>query len=131
MINFLRLGRSRPAARPRSASPNLVGAGGLALSSSLRRARTAGQVMITGVVRAREARIQLRIRGPRRREQEVEAVLDTGYTAWLTLPPTLVAALCLRWNGVGRGILADGSMCLFDVYEATVMWDRRALRVLV
>src|SRR3990167_9364564 len=75
MINFLRLGRSRPAARPRSASPNLVGAGGLALSSSLRRARTAGQVTITGVVRAREARIQLRIRGPRRREQEVEAVI--------------------------------------------------------
>ena len=31
---------------------------------------------------------------------------------------------------MGRGILADGSECLFDVYEATVTWDRREQRVL-
>ncbi|MBI1917018.1 MAG: clan AA aspartic protease [Planctomycetes bacterium] len=87
--------------------------------------------MITGVVRAREARIRLRIRGPRRREQEIEAVIDTGYTSGLTLPPALVAALGLRWHSVGRGILADGRTCLFDVYEAKVVWDRRERRVLV
>ena len=87
--------------------------------------------MITGVVRAREARIRLRIRGPRRREQEIEAVIDTGYTSGLTLPPALVAALGLRWHSVGRGILEDGRTCLFDVYEAKVVWDRRERRVLV
>ncbi len=87
--------------------------------------------MITGVVRAREARIRLRIRGPRRRERAIEAVIDTGYTAWLTLPPALVAALDLPWHSVGRGVLADGSQCLFDVYEAAVIWDGRARRVLV
>ena len=87
--------------------------------------------MITGVVRGREARVRLRLRGPRRREVQIEAVIDTGYTAWLTLPPALVAALGLRWHSVGRGILADGSICLFDVHEATVVWDRRARRVLV
>ena len=87
--------------------------------------------MITGAVRGREAHIRLRLRGPRRQEVPIEAVIDTGYTAWLTLPPALVAALRLRWHSVGRGILAHGSECLFDVYEAIVVWDGRACRVLV
>jgi clan AA aspartic protease len=86
--------------------------------------------MITGEVVTREARIRLSVRGPRRREEEVEAVVDTGYTAWLTLPPVTIEALGLPWHSVGRGILADGSKCLFDVYEATVIWDGRARRVL-
>jgi clan AA aspartic protease len=87
--------------------------------------------MITGVVRGREACVRLSIRGPRARRREIEAVIDTGYTAWLTLPPALIAALRLPWHSVGRGVLADGSECLFDVYEATAIWDRREVRVLV
>lgn len=86
---------------------------------------------MTGVVRSREARLRLRVRGPAGQEQVIAAVVDTGYTAWLTLPPALVAALGLSWHSVGGGILADGSTCLFDVYEARVVWDRRARRVLV
>jgi clan AA aspartic protease len=85
--------------------------------------------MMTGVVRAREARIRLKIRGPGGQEQEIEAVIDTGFTGWLTLPPVLVAALALPWQSLGRGILADGSESLFDVYEAAVVWDRRARRI--
>ena len=85
--------------------------------------------MISGVVKAREGRIRLRVRGPGGGEQEIEAIIDSSYTAWLSLPPALVAGLGLRWQGVDRGILADGSKTLFDVYEATVMWDRRARRV--
>jgi clan AA aspartic protease len=85
--------------------------------------------MMTGVVRAREAHIRLKVRGPRGREHETEAVIDTGYTGWLTLPPALVIALGLRWQCFGRGILADGTENLFDVYEATVVWDQRARRV--
>jgi clan AA aspartic protease len=87
--------------------------------------------MITGVVRAREALIRLKVRGPRGRERTIEAVVDTGYTGSLTLPPTLIAALGLRWQSLDRGTLADGSECLFDVYEATVVWDRRTRRILV
>jgi clan AA aspartic protease len=87
--------------------------------------------MMTGMVRSREARIRLKIRGSGGREQEIEAVINTGYTAWLTLPPAMVAALGLPWHSVGRGVLADGSNCLFDIYEAKVVWDRRARRVLV
>jgi predicted aspartyl protease len=42
----------------------------------------------------------------------------------------LVAALGLRWKSFGRGILADGSECLFDVYVAKVVWDGKERRVL-
>jgi len=87
--------------------------------------------MITGAVRAGEARIRLTVRGPRRREEEIEAVIDTGYTGWLTLPTTVIDAMDLRWHSVERGILADGSECLFDVYEASVLWDGLARRILV
>jgi clan AA aspartic protease len=87
--------------------------------------------MITGVVRAREGRIRLKVRGPRRKEQEVEAAVDTGYTASLTLPPALIASLGLRWKSFGRGILADGSECLFDVYVGQLVWDGKERRVLV
>lgn len=87
--------------------------------------------MITGVVKSDEGRICITVQGLQGRVQEVEAVIDTGYTGSLTLPPAEIAALGLRWRSVDRGTLADGSECLFDVYEATVGWDGKPRRVLV
>ena len=87
--------------------------------------------MIVGIVQGREPLIRLTIRGFRGRPQEIEAVVDSGYTGWLTLPPTAIAALNLRWQTFGRGILADGSVSTFDVYQAKVMWDGRLRRVFV
>jgi len=46
--------------------------------------------MIIGAVKSNEARIRLTVRGRRGREQEVEGVIDSGYTGTLTLPPALV-----------------------------------------
>jgi clan AA aspartic protease len=86
--------------------------------------------MITGVVQSDEARIRLKVKGLRGREQDVEAVIDTGYTASLTLPPAVVAALGLRWRSVDRFTLADGSECLFDVYVAKVEWDGKVRTIL-
>ena len=87
--------------------------------------------MITGVIESDEARVKLQVIGIRGQRQEVEAVIDTGYTASLTLPPTLIAALGLRWQSVDRGTLADGSECLFDVYEGKMVWDGQVRDVLV
>src|SRR5262245_19936472 len=87
--------------------------------------------MITGVVQAGEGRIRLKVKGCRGQEQEVEAVLDTGYTASLTLPPTLIQALGLRWQTVARFKLADGSIFMSDVYEAKVVWDGKVRSILV
>jgi clan AA aspartic protease len=87
--------------------------------------------MITGVVKSDEARIRIKVKGLRGREREVEAIIDTGYTASLTLPAALIAALGLRFRSVDRALLADGTECLFDVYHGKVIWDRKVRRVLV
>jgi clan AA aspartic protease len=88
--------------------------------------------MITGVVTASlQAIIRLTVRGPEGQEQEVEAVIDTGFDGTLTLPPALIAALGLALRRRGRALLADGSESLFDIYEATVVWDGEPRRIAV
>jgi predicted aspartyl protease len=39
--------------------------------------------------------------------------------------------LGLRWQTVDRFKLADGSICIFDVYEAKVVWDGKVRQILV
>lgn len=87
--------------------------------------------MIIGTVRGRQPLIRLTVRGFGGHQQEIEAVVDSGYTGWLTLPPTAIAALSLRWETFGRGVLADGSVSAFDVYQAKVAWDGHLRRVFV
>ncbi len=87
--------------------------------------------MITGRVQSSEARIRLKVKGSRGRERQIEAIIVTGYTDWLTLPPDIVAALGLRWQSLDRAMLADGSECLFDVYVGKVIWDGKERRLLV
>ena len=87
--------------------------------------------MIVGIVQGREPLIRLTIRGFRGRQEEIEALVDSGYSGWLTLPSTAIAALRLRWQTLGRGILADGSVTAFDVYQAKVLWDGRVRSVFV
>jgi len=88
--------------------------------------------MITGIVTAyRQAIIRLTVRGPEGQEQEIEAVIDTGFDGSLTLPPPLIAALGLVWRRRGRALLADGSESLFDIHEAIVVWDGEPRRIAV
>ncbi len=57
--------------------------------------------MMTGVVNAnREATIRLVVIGPSGQQQEIEAIIDTGFTGFLTLPAVLIAALGLPWPGI-------------------------------
>ncbi len=87
--------------------------------------------MITGAVKADEARIRLTVRGRKGREQEIEAVIDSGYTGALTLPPALITLLGLRWQSTQRATLADGSTCVFRVYVGKVVWDSKVRQILV
>ena len=87
--------------------------------------------MIVGIVQGREAVIRITVRGFRGPRRDIKAVVDSGYTGWLTLPPTVIAALNLRWRTFARAILADGSVSTFDVYQAKVIWDGRVRPVFV
>ncbi len=80
--------------------------------------------MIEGFVNANlEAVVTLPLRGPTGGTREVDAVVDTGFNGYLTLPPMLVADLGLPVVGDGEAVLADGSEAAFDVYGVTVLWD--------
>lgn len=80
--------------------------------------------MIRGTVNTdREAVIRLVLRGRSGQEQETEAVNDTGFNGFLTLPSALVTVLDLTRLSRGRATLANGSEELFDIYGATVIWD--------
>jgi clan AA aspartic protease len=88
--------------------------------------------MITGMVNAnREAIIQFVALGPQGNQQEIEAVIDTGFTGFLTMPSALVAGLGLAWLCRQPGILADGRVEFFAVYIATVIWDGQSRTVAV
>ncbi len=87
--------------------------------------------MIIGAVRSDEARIRLKVRDQQGPEQEVETVIDSGFTGELTLPQTLIVALGLRWRSVERATLADGSTCVFQVYVGELIWDGKVRRILV
>jgi clan AA aspartic protease len=80
--------------------------------------------MISGVVNGNlEATIRLLIRGPGGPEQEIEAVIDTGFNGFLTLSPALVRRLGLPHLGQSRVLLANGREELLDLYEVTLLWD--------
>jgi clan AA aspartic protease len=52
-----------------------------------------------------------------------DAVVDTGFNGFLTLPPAEVAALGLPWLSRLQGQRAHGSLHPFDVNTAKVDWD--------
>jgi clan AA aspartic protease len=88
--------------------------------------------MIAGTVNARfEIVINLPVRDSIGREQQVETILDSGFTGSLTLPPSIIANLALPWRSRSSAILANGMVELFDLYVATIIWDGLPRRILV
>jgi clan AA aspartic protease len=80
--------------------------------------------MIPGVVNGNlEAAVRLLVCGPGGQEQEIEAVIDTGFNGFLTLSPPLVRRLGLPHIGQSRALLANGKEEILDLYEVTLRWD--------
>ncbi|MCZ8127534.1 MAG: clan AA aspartic protease [Microcystis sp. LE19-114.1B] len=71
----------------------------------------------------REAIIQFVVLGENHQRQAIKAVIDTGYSGFLTLPSAIITTLGLTWYMEEEGILGDGSLCMFNVFETTVIWD--------
>jgi len=77
----------------------------------------------------REVVLRIQVRGPGKRRQTVNAVLDTGYTGSLSLPPATIRSLAMRLFGKRRAQLADGRIVTFDVYAGMVIWNGHAVAV--
>ena len=86
--------------------------------------------MITGSVNADfEALIRLKIQGANGQEKEIEAVIDTGFNGFLTLPPQDIAELDCAYLMQGYVLLGDGRLEETLIYETVVDWDGRLLAV--
>ncbi|HBR00764.1 hypothetical protein [Roseofilum sp. Belize Diploria] len=55
--------------------------------------------------------------------QRVDAVIDTGFSGFLTLPSEMISTLALSWEGRDMATLGDGTFCTFEVYLGLVIWD--------
>ena len=82
--------------------------------------------MITGKVNAElEALLLLSVLGEADNEVQIDAVIDTGFNGFLTLPTALVEQLKLPWLFRQQGELADGSLQVFDVHAGSILWHGR------
>jgi clan AA aspartic protease len=79
----------------------------------------------------RKGVIRLQVSRPGGPSEEIEAVIDTGFTGFLTLPTDTIARLRLHLVGSRRGRLADGSLVYMHLYMANVLWDGLLQRVQV
>jgi clan AA aspartic protease len=53
----------------------------------------------------------------------IDAVIDTGFTSFLSLPLSIITSLDLPWHYRDVGTLGDGSEVVFEIYKAAVIWD--------
>lgn len=80
--------------------------------------------MIRGEINAAdEAVIPLPIRAFNGQMTDRDAVIDTGFSGYLTLTLADITALQLPFQQRQTYVLGDGSRVEFDVYLATVIWD--------
>ena len=88
--------------------------------------------MITGKVTANlEATIEIEVSGARPPSHQTEAVVDSGFNGYLTLPSNLIALLKLPFAGNRYVILGDGSEVTLDSFFATVSWHGQDCEVTV
>lgn len=80
--------------------------------------------MITGHVAAgQQAIIQVVLLGPQGQEETIDAIIDTGFTGFLTLPLSQIARLGFPYEGVIDARLGDGRAVEFDMFAGAVVWE--------
>ena len=86
--------------------------------------------MITGTINAKiEAVVALEVFEAQGASHTLEAILDTGYSGCLSLPPETAAAFGLNSTGFERVTLADGSTVLSSICPARIIWDGKPFRI--
>ena len=87
--------------------------------------------MMAGNVIALHALLKITFRLADGSTAELEFVIDTGFTGFLTLPPQDIAALALAFRHRTPAHLADGSEIQIPVHDATIVWNGSDLNVRV
>lgn len=88
--------------------------------------------MIIGTVNANEdAVVRFLVRGTGGILHETEAVVDTGFNGFVSLPSSLISALGLPFVRTEQTLLANGSREEVAVHEGTIFWDAGKRTVLV
>lgn len=64
-------------------------------------------------------------------EEEIGAIVDTGFNGHLTLPQHIADRLGLQFYAVSSAIIADGSVSLSSVYMGKVVFDGSRTDVLI
>ncbi len=86
--------------------------------------------MMQGIVDQNcEATIRIVVGNAESQRQVIDAVIDTGFTGFLTLPLSVLDRLGLRAYRREQGTLGDGSTCIFDVYRGLINWDGEFRRI--
>jgi len=79
--------------------------------------------MINGTVTGnREIIIQLGLLATNQSPVSIQAVVDTGFNGYLTLPLNVLNALGASAAGTRRAELGDGNLVELDVYVVRVKW---------
>ncbi len=79
----------------------------------------------------REVIVELEVVSSSHENENVEAVIDTGFNGYLILPIDLVNQLELQPAGNRRATLGDGTTVVLEVFLAKVIWHGREREVLV
>jgi clan AA aspartic protease len=80
--------------------------------------------MMFGVVSAScEAVIKVTVGRADAPKITVDALIDTGFTSFLSLPSSTIASLGLPWHFSDTGTLGDGSEVVFEIYTGHIIWD--------
>ena len=79
--------------------------------------------MITGVVTANAAMIAVQCVGSNGQTATLDAIVDTGFNGFLTLPLPEIARLGFPYQGNMEAVLGDGSETMMDMFLGTVRWE--------
>ena len=93
-----------------------------------------GQVVLAGrvePVNILEARISVAVAGPSLEFWEVEAVIDTGFSGWLTLPEVTIREMNLPAYRIQQMRIDNNRTILMTTFRAVAEWQGRQIDILV
>ena len=79
----------------------------------------------------REPRINVLVANARGDLLQINAVLDTGFNGWLTLPSDVIRRLGLLRQGQRTAIFANDTQDGLNIYHASVQWHGHPQTVFV